>query len=158
MQKMDIMIPTARLVSRLAHGDQKDKGGAPFYLHPANVASQLNTPLEKVVGYLHDVLEDTDVTEQELYSVFGEQVTEYVKMMTHDDAVPYMEYIRKLAENPVTRHVKMADLRHNMDESRFLDKEIPEHLKWKKRECYIPAYEYLMEKETMAKISPEEIM
>ncbi len=158
MQEMDIMIPTARLVSRLAHKDQTDKSGVPYYLHPANVASQLNTPMEKVVGYLHDVLEDTDVTEQELYSVFGEKVTEYVKLMTHPKDVPYLDYIKKLADDPVTRHVKMADLRHNMDDSRFEGTEVPAHLKKKKSECYIPAYEYLMEKETQSKVSTEELL
>ena len=55
------MIAAARLISKLAHKGQVDKAGIDYFTHPEAVAAMLDTPQEKVVGYLHDTVEDTDV-------------------------------------------------------------------------------------------------
>ncbi len=113
------MVQTAKLISRLAHKGQYDKSGAPYYLHPKAVAENVEDPKAKVVAYLHDVLEDTDVTVEELLPVFGEEITGALLLMTHEDGVPYLDYVEKLSHNSLARAVKLADLSHNMDLSRI---------------------------------------
>ena len=63
------MIAAARLISKLAHKGQVDKAGIDYFTHPEAVAAMLDTPQEKVVGYLHDTVEDTDVTVEETHNM-----------------------------------------------------------------------------------------
>ena len=73
-----------------------------------------------IVALLHDVVEDTDYTLDELREMgFGDPVMEALALMTHDSAVPYMDYVVMLKCNPIARTVKLADLRHNSDLSRL---------------------------------------
>ena len=73
-----------------------------------------------VVALLHDVIEDTDRTLDDLKALgFNERVIEAVALMTHDDSVPYMEYVSLIKTNPIARAVKLADLRHNSDMTRL---------------------------------------
>ena len=71
------------------------------------------------VALLHDVVEDTPITLDELEREFPSEVTEPLRLLTHDPAVPYRDYMDALVVNPVARTVKRADLMHNLDETRF---------------------------------------
>lgn len=103
-----------------AHKDQVDKSGLPYVFHPFHLAEQMPDEVTTAVALLHDVVEDTDYTIEDLIREgFPPEVTDAVKMMTHDDAVPYLDYVRGLKENPVTRTVKLADLKHNSDITRL---------------------------------------
>ena len=103
-----------------AHRDQVDKSGMPYVFHPFNLAEQMEDEVTAAVALLHDVVEDTCYTLRDLETMgFPPQVLEAVGMMTRDPAVPYLEYAAKLKDNPVTRTVKLADLRHNSDLSRL---------------------------------------
>ena len=103
-----------------AHKDQVDKSGLPYVFHPFHLAEQMPDEVTTAVALLHDVVEDTDYTIEDLVREgFPPEVTDAVKMMTHDDAVPYLDYVRGLKENPVTRIVKLADLKHNSDITRL---------------------------------------
>ena len=134
-------IEAARLISRLAHKGQHDKAGLPYFAHPEKVASMLDTPEEKIVGYLHDTVEDTSVTVEEIRRIFGDEVADAVALMTHADGVAYMDYVREVGKNPLARKVKLADLTHNMDISRIPN---PKERDFKRIENkYKPAYEYL---------------
>ena len=113
------LVNTARLISRLAHKGQTDRAGKPYARHPEKVASFLADPAAQCVAYLHDVLEDTDVTREELQKIFGDRITDAVWLLTRPAHMEYMDYIRRLKENPLARSVKLADLRHNMDLSRI---------------------------------------
>lgn len=141
----EALVQKAREIATKAHAGQVDKSGKPYIHHPEMVASLVDTPAEKCVAWLHDTLEDTNLTEGQLRPVFGDEITDAVVLMTHPDGVPYMDYIYHLAPNPLARKVKMADLTHNMDTGRFEGKRIPEHLIWKRENCYLPAYQYLKE-------------
>ena len=104
------------------HRDQVDKSGAPYVFHPFHVAEQMETEETVAVALLHDVIEDTDYTLEDLKAMgFPDSVTGALALMTHDDSVPYLDYVAKLKDNPIARAVKLADLRHNSDLSR-LDK------------------------------------
>lgn len=77
------------------------------------------TDEEKIVAYLHDVVEDTDATVDMIRNMFGDDVAEAVFYITHPKGMPYMDQIKRLAVNDIARAVKKADLTHNMDLSRL---------------------------------------
>ena len=119
-----------------AHKDQVDKSGLPYVFHPAHVAEQMTDEATTIVALLHDVVEDTDYTLEDLAAEgFGKEILEAVALMTHEDDVPYLDYVAKLKDNPIARAVKLADLAHNSDLSRIgeVDDEIRKRLeKYKK--------------------------
>ena len=103
-----------------AHRDQVDKSGMPYVFHPFHLAEQMTDEATTVTALLHDVVEDTDFTLNDLRAMgFPAAAVDAVAMMTHDPKVPYLEYVAKLRTNPVARAVKLADLRHNSDLSRL---------------------------------------
>lgn len=103
-----------------AHKAQLDKSGMPYVFHPFHLAEQMKDENTTVVALLHDVIEDTDYTVDDLIVMdFDEEIIEAIKLMTHEDGVPYMDYVEKIKSNPIARKVKLADLRHNSDLSRL---------------------------------------
>ena len=114
-----------------AHKNQVDKSGMPYVFHPFHVAEQMTDEATTIVALLHDVVEDTDYTLEDLAAEgFGKDILEAVALMTHDDDVPYLDYVAKLKDNPIARAVKLADLAHNSDLSRIgeIDDETRERL------------------------------
>lgn len=102
-----------------AHMGQVDKSGTPYIFHPIHLAETMNTEDECIVAILHDVVEDTDVTFEQLDGEFSNEVIEALKLLTHDKNVPYDEYIKQIKDNPIARKVKLADLKHNSDITRL---------------------------------------
>ena len=103
-----------------AHKDQVDKSGLPYVFHPFHLAEQMQDEKTTIVALLHDVVEDTDYTLEDLRAMgFGDVVMEALSYMTHDPAVPYMEYVARIRKNDIARTVKLADLRHNSDITRL---------------------------------------
>ena len=103
-----------------AHHGQKDKADIPYILHPARVAADFTNEAEACVAWLHDVVEDSGVTLEDIrLAGFGAAICDALQRMTHDKSIPYMDYVRRIAENPIARAVKLADLRDNMDLSRL---------------------------------------
>ena len=107
-------------ISFAAHKDQFDKSGIPYVYHPYEVASGFDTEDEVCVALLHDVVEDTDMTFDDLAREgFGENVIGALKLLTHSDDTPYFEYVKAVKQNPLAKAVKLADLRHNSTRSRM---------------------------------------
>ena len=103
-----------------AHKEQTDKSGLPYVFHPFHLAEQMEDEESTVVALLHDVAEDTDYTLEDIAAMgFSRNVMEALALLTHDEAVPYMEYVKALRNNLIARRVKLADLRHNSDLSRL---------------------------------------
>lgn len=103
-----------------AHKDQLDKSGLPYVFHPFHLAEQMTDEDTTIVALLHDVIEDTEHTFDDLRRFgFNENVISAIALMTHDDDVPYMDYVRNIAKDPIAKKVKLADLRHNSDMSRL---------------------------------------
>ena len=103
-----------------AHKNQVDKSGMPYVYHPFHLAEQMDDELSTCVALLHDVVEDTDITLDELRNDgFPNEVIEALSLMTHSDDVPYLDYVRAMKDNPIARKVKLAYLDHNCDLSRF---------------------------------------
>ncbi len=103
-----------------AHDGQFDRSGLPYILHPVHVAEQMKTEDACVVALLHDVIEDTDITFEDLEKEgFSDTQVEGVRLMTHRPEVDYLEYVRRLKPNSIAREVKIADLNHNLDPARL---------------------------------------
>lgn len=106
-------------ISFEAHKDQTDKSGMPYVYHPYHLAEQMNDEYSTCVALLHDVVEDTDITLEQLSKVFPKEVTDAAALMTRDTSVPYLEYVKAIRSNPIAAKVKLADLKHNSDISRL---------------------------------------
>lgn len=103
-----------------AHRDQLDKTGLPYIHHPLHLAEQMSDEITTCVALLHDVVEDSDMTFEELEAMgFGSEIIDALRLMTHDDDVPYMDYVSEIKKNPVAAKVKKADLMHNSDITRL---------------------------------------
>ena len=107
-------------VMKKAHEGQFDKAGVPYIFHPITVASFMEDEDTTVVALLHDVIEDTDYTIEKLRDLgFTEEQLEAIDCMTHRENENYLDYVRRVKNNPIAKAVKYGDLRHNMDLSRI---------------------------------------
>lgn len=128
-----------------AHAGQLDKCGVPYIAHPLHVAEQMDDEESTCVALLHDVVEDSDVTLDDLARDFPSEIVEGVRLMTHDPEVDYLDYVRAIKGNSIAKKVKLADLAHNSDETRFAGRPVaPEELERRRRK-YAAAREILLE-------------
>lgn len=103
-----------------SHKEQVDKGGIPYIYHPIHLAEQMDDEFSICVALLHDVVEDTDMTIEDISNFgFPNEVVIALQLLTHDDGTPYLEYVKKIKENEISRKVKLADLAHNCQISRI---------------------------------------
>lgn len=103
-----------------AHKEQVDKTGMPYIFHPFHLAEQMDDEISTVCALLHDVVEDTDITFEDLLDMgFTQEIIHVLKLLTREDSVPYMDYIKSISTNTVAKKVKIADLRHNSDITRL---------------------------------------
>lgn len=124
-----------------------DKGGMPYILHLIYVYRHVSTEREKVVGLLHDTIEDKDVTREDLLDVgFKEYIVDDVVNLTRVKPIEYNDYIDNLIKNGSVEalHVKLADLEHNMDITRIKNPSVKEVERVKYR--YIPTHEKIMQR------------
>ena len=129
-----------------AHLGQTDKAGAPYILHPLRLALSLQSEAEQVTALLHDVVEDSNTTIEDLSEAgFSAEVVEAVRCLTKIDGAPDRpgsDYLRRIAANPLARAVKLADLCDNMDLSRLSElgeEDLPRIRK------YMDSYRYLID-------------
>ena len=109
-------------IDKKAHLGQIDKAGEDYIKHPEKVASFVNSDEEKAVAYLHDVIEDTELTLEDLREYgFSEEVLEAVDVITKKKGQDYQTYLNSVKENKLARVVKLADLRHNSDLTRLIN-------------------------------------
>ena len=127
-----------------AHHGQVDKAGIPYVLHPLHLAEQMDDEASTCVALLHDVVEDTDWTLEQLKAEFPQEVTDALALLTHAEGVPFMEYVRPIKQNTIARKVKLADLAHNCDQIRFADTPVDEGRLAYFRNKYAAAREYLL--------------
>lgn len=102
------------------HEGQVDKANAPYILHPLRV--MLNTPTieHKIVAVLHDILEDTETTIEDLYQFgFQEHIIDAIVALTKKQGETRLEAAQRARQNPIARVVKLADINDNMDLSRI---------------------------------------
>ncbi len=105
-----------------AHKEQVDKAGLPYIFHPFHLAEQMDDEVSTCVALLHDVVEDTDITFENLLQYgISQEVIDILKLLTHDTDIPYINYVQKIkdSDNLPAIAVKLADLRHNADLTRL---------------------------------------
>ena len=102
-----------------AHAGQVDRAGMPYITHPLRVMEACNTTEEKIAAVLHDVVEDTSVTLDDLATQFPPEIVEAIRCLTHLPEDTYEEYIGHVATNPIAVQVKLRDLTDNMDVRRL---------------------------------------
>lgn len=103
-----------------AHQSQLDKADKPYILHPLRLMFKMNSENEMIAAVLHDVIEDTSWTIEQLVSEgFTEEVLEVIKLLTHDKKVQYKKYIDAIKTNKIALKVKLADLEDNLDIKRI---------------------------------------
>lgn len=108
-------IAKAVQIATEAHAGQLRKDGTPYINHPLTVAELVWGRKAKIVAVLHDVIEDSDITEEDLLRQgFEEDIVRAVVVLTKYDDEYYNSYIKRVAENPLAIQVKLADLVHNL--------------------------------------------
>ena len=108
-----------------AHKEQVDKTGIPYVFHPFHLAEQMTDEVSTVCSLLHDVVEDTDYTLEDLSKMgYPSEVIDVLRLLTHDPEVPYFDYVKAISVNHIAKQVKLADLAHNSDLSRMDESEI----------------------------------
>ncbi len=120
-----------------------DKSGMPYVFHPFHLAEQMTDEATTIVALLHDVVEDTDTTFEDLEKQgFGEEIISALKLLTHNDNTPYMDYVAEIKNNKIASAVKLADLKHNSDLTRL---DVVDEKALKRKEKYEKAIKFLEE-------------
>lgn len=132
-------------IAYTAHYGQMDKAGVPYIFHPLHLAEQMEDEISCCAALLHDTVEDTDVTLEDLKQEFPAEVVEAVRLLTHDPDDDYFDYVRAIKANPVAMKVKLADLAHNTDDTRFAGVEVPKERIGFLRDKYTKAKAILLE-------------
>ena len=104
----------AMKIAYAAHHGQEDYNGIPYIFHPLHLAEQMEDEISCCAALLHDVAEDTALTLEDLAKEFPEEIMAVLRLLTHEEGVPYMEYVAAIKPNPVAKAVKLADLKHNL--------------------------------------------
>lgn len=143
---MDDILKKAIEIATEAHKGQKDKAGNDYIAHPLRVMNSVNTTPEKIVAVLHDVVEDTHITFENLAEQgIPENLIEVIRLLTHEPDVPYFDYIENLSKNDMAVTIKLADLKDNSNLT-CLNMVTPKDEK--RLEKYMKATDMLMKKKS----------
>lgn len=117
---MEDILSKAIILATQCHYGQVDKAGKQYILHPLRVMLKVNSIEEKIVAVLHDALEDTECTYQNLKEIgLSDELIESIYCLTRQNNESYMDFIRRCKQNHIARIVKLADLEDNCDLSRI---------------------------------------
>ena len=118
------------------HKEQVDKAGQPYILHPLRLMMSLDQDVEKIVAVMHDIVEDTEITLEDLRNEgFSTDVIDAIECVTKKEGEDYDSFIDRISQNSLATKVKLADLEDNMDLSRLsevTDKDLERLEKYKK--------------------------
>lgn len=120
-QELVEMVDKAERLAIKAHAGQKDKAGKDYFeAHVAVVANSIiGDPVAKAAAFLHDTVEDTSVTIEDIRAEFPKEVADAVDVLTHRKGMSYAEYLWRIQQNRTAVKVKLSDLRSNMDVKRL---------------------------------------
>ena len=119
-RKKKLYLDRAIELAKQHHEGQTDKAGKPYIDHPLRVMNQVESEEEKIVAVLHDIVEDTDISLDDLRSEgFSEEVVSAVECLTKQDGENYDSYIERISFNPLAVKIKLADLEDNSDLTRL---------------------------------------
>ena len=136
-----INLERAILIAVQAHQGQKDKAGELYILHPLRVMLRMKSETEMMVAVLHDVVEDSGWTSDDLRKEgFPEEILKAIDCLTHKSEDSYDEFIGKVKNNPIAQKVKLADLEDNMNITRISN---PTEKDWARVRKYYRAWQKL---------------
>ena len=146
LNEEEFYLELAKQLAKAYHKGQVDKAGVDYFTgHISTVVNGVETNEEKTVAYLHDIIEDTKLTKEDLLHLgFSEKLVNAVVALTKDKKVKYEDYLKNVKNNKLAKVVKLSDLSNNMDLSRL--KEITE-VDEKRLQKYKKAFEYLSEQD-----------
>ena len=140
---MNELLEKALRIAVEAHTGQVDKAGKPYIFHPLRVCCRCFTDEEKIVALLHDTIEDTEVTAEDLLREgFPRNIVDAVLSVSRGEDESYEDFVKRTSLNPLGRIVKLHDLEDNMDISRLEQVTEKDLARLNK---YIKAYRYLKE-------------
>ena len=113
---MTLLQISALAFSTGKHAGQKRRGGKDYITHPVQVAEMVHTERQKVIALLHDTLEDTDTTYNELLAQFGKPVADAVDALTRRKGETHPDYIKRVKTNADAVQVKIADITCNVND------------------------------------------
>lgn len=111
---MDIIEKAREFATKKHKGMFRKNSVTPYITHPERVADLLDNNELKVIAWLHDILEDTHTTYEEIVAEFGETIARDVRTLTHCDTETYDDYIERISTSPFMRQVKVADIVANL--------------------------------------------
>lgn len=116
----EALVEVARAVAFLSHKGQQDKGGNPYIGHPRRVAQRVSGTISVAIAWLHDVVEDSDITIDDLREIgFGSEVTGPVDALTRKPDQTPEDYYALIRVWSRAREVKLADIADNLDPVRL---------------------------------------
>lgn len=119
IKNVDLLSKALNIATK-AHDGQTDKAGAPYIFHPIRVANRCSSDEERIVALLHDTIEDTDVTPDNLLSDgFPRSIVDAILSVTRNDDESYDDFIKRARLNSIGKQVKLHDLEDNMDITRL---------------------------------------
>lgn len=119
-QSLSPLLDRAIAIAEQQHAGQVDKAGRPYVEHPKRVMQSMSTDAERIVAVLHDVVEDTDLTLDQLAAEgFPDYILAALESVTRKTGETYDAFVLRASNNPIGRRVKYADLRDNADLSRI---------------------------------------
>ncbi len=142
----DLIYKSLEIVTKLFN-DKDDKGGFPYVIHLLKVYSGVSDYLEKVCALLHDVVEDTEISYNDLKKLgYQDDVIDILEILTKNKGEDYSKYIDRIidSKNIHAMNIKIADLRHNMDITRIKNPTANDYERVSKR--YEPAYRKILNK------------
>jgi len=107
-------------IASAAHENQVDKANAPYILHPIRLMLKFSSVEEQIVAVLHDVIEDSDMTIDDLRKKnFSDDVLTAVDLLTKKPGQDYQNYLEKISENNLARKIKIEDIKDNLNLTRL---------------------------------------
>lgn len=102
------------------HAGQLDKGGQPYILHPLRLMLQFSNPTLQIIAVLHDILEDTATTAEDLKALgFSAEIIQSIQALTKQTGESRLEAAKRTTLNPLATQVKYVDVLDNMNLSRI---------------------------------------
>lgn len=129
---IDVLNKAIEIANR-AHDGQVDKAGAPYILHPLRVMLSREKEVERICAVLHDVVEDSEITFDDLRNEgFTEEIIAVLDCLTKRNGESYDGFIDRILKNETACHVKLADLCDNMNLSRIKNPTLKDEVRIKK--------------------------
>ena len=149
---LEQLLRDAIALSTQYHAHQVDKAGKPYISHPLRVMAAVDSPTAKIVGVLHDAVEDTALTLPDLAEAgFPATILVAIDAITKRPQEPYETYLTRVMANPIALRVKIADMTDNMDISRIAHPTDKDWARLKKYEGILPRLQQKLSEQSDAR-------